>query len=318
LAEAKESNWVIFVKIDKKIIPSGKIAQDMLQDTFVDTSRETLQSVSRRKPQDAIQSITHDATQDACQKTSLAPNKELIDRPRDVNLAIIDFPPLTEGILLKRYKRFLVDVKLKSGEVTTAHTSNTGAMLNCSEAGRSVYLSESSNPKRKYRYSLEMISMPDGLVGLNTALPNRLAALGCQYGLFEGFPFPAQVQREVAAGGSRLDLKLTGQNGEVVWVEVKSSTLVIDGVALFPDAVSSRGTKHLNELIDLLGPSQRAAILILVQRSGAASFSPADSIDPLWGKTLREAVKRGVELLAYEVDLSPTGARLSRKIESVL
>jgi sugar fermentation stimulation protein A len=228
----------------------------------------------------------------------------------------IDFPPLIEGRLIKRYKRFLADVELEDGKVITAHTSNTGAMLNCSEPGRPVFLSLSSNPNRKYPHSLEMIAMPDGLVGLNTTLPNRLAAMAFKAGVVEGFPFPCLVEREVKTGNSRLDLKVTGGSGEVVWVEIKSSTLVIDGVAQFPDAVSARGTRHLKELVSLAAPPQRAAIVVLVQRSGAGSFSPADSIDSLWGKTLREALKFGVELCIFEVELSLTQAVFGKAIKA--
>jgi sugar fermentation stimulation protein A len=163
-----------------------------------------------------------------------------------------------------------------------------------------------------------MIRMPDGLVGVNTTLPNRLAHLALEAGAISGLPRPDKVEREVKIGRSRLDLRLTLKEGEAIYVEVKSSTLVRGGTALFPDAVSLRGTKHLEELTGLVRLGQRAALLVLVQRGGADCFSPADSIDPAWGQALRRAVSKGVGLFVHEVALSVSEAALGPALEARL
>jgi sugar fermentation stimulation protein A len=227
---------------------------------------------------------------------------------------------LTEGRLIRRRQRFLADVELPGSEIVTAHTNNTGAMLDCSEPGRPVWLSLSPSPKRLHPYGWELISMPDSLVGVNTLLPNRLAALAAASGALTGGAPPASVRREVRVGDgkSRLDLALTTSDGAEVLVEVKSATLVRSGVALFPDAVSARGARHLVELEALAASGLRAVILVLVQRRGARVFSPADEIDPAWGAALRRAVGRGVELLVHEVELSLEGAAWGRAIPAEL
>ena len=226
----------------------------------------------------------------------------------------ISFPQLFEGRLIKRYKRFLADVELISGEVVTAHTNNTGSMLDCSEPGRPVWLSRSSDPKRAHPFGWELISMPDSLVGVKTLLPNKLAALAAEARLITASANPKAVRREVRAGRSRLDLGLQMESGEEVFVEVKSSTLVREKVAFFPDAVSARGARHLEELEALAKSGLRAVILVLVQRGGAMSFSPADGIDPVWGAALRKAVSGGVELKVHEVGLDLLGASWGRAI----
>jgi sugar fermentation stimulation protein A len=219
--------------------------------------------------------------------------------------------------LVKRYKRFLADVVMSDGETMTVFTPNTGSMLDCSQPGRTVYLSESSNPKRKHRFSWEMIDMPDGLVGVNTLLPNKLVRLAAEAGRIAGLPSSPRVRSEVKVGRCRLDLKLETEKEEI-WLEVKNCTLVRDGAALFPDAVTQRGARHLEELADLVGPGRRAAILVLVQRSGAEYFAPADFIDPVWGQALRRARDRKVEIYAYAADLSLHEVAWGRSLEVAL
>ena len=228
----------------------------------------------------------------------------------------IDFPPLFEGRLIRRYKRFLADVELIEGGVVTAHTNNTGAMLDCSEPGRPVWLSFHDDPKRAHAYGWELIGMPDSLVGVNTILPNRLAAMAAAGGALTGGILPAKVTREVRVGEgrSRLDLSLQMADGDEILVEVKSSTLVRSSVALFPDAQSVRGARHLAELEALAVAGRKALMLVLVQRGGAKTFSPADSIDPAWGAALRQAVSKGVELKVRQVDLDLSGASWGREI----
>ncbi|MDR2405294.1 MAG: DNA/RNA nuclease SfsA [Deltaproteobacteria bacterium] len=216
----------------------------------------------------------------------------------------IPFPPLIKGKLIKRYKRFLADVVLESGEIVTSHNTNTGSMEGCSESGRDVYLSVSHNPKRKYPYTWELIEMEKTLVGVNTMLPNKLSALAFREGAVEGVGKLVEVKSEVKYGESRLDLRLTTVRGKHIYVEVKNCTYVVNGVALFPDAKSQRAAKHLLELMDIVKEGHRAIILIMVARKDARSFAPADLIDPLFGKTLREALKGGVELMVHQEELS--------------
>ena len=211
--------------------------------------------------------------------------------------------PLAEGRLVRRYKRFLADVELADGRLVTAHTANTGRMLGCSEPGRPVWLSIHDRPGRKYPYSLEMIAMPTALVGVNTMVPNRLAARAAAEGLLDADGAPMTVETEVKVGDSRLDLRLTTTEGEIIMVEIKNCTLAEDGTAYFPDAVTARGAKHMDELAALAASGVRAVVFILVQRADADRFSPADHIDPEWGRRLRAALKAGVEIWVYRADL---------------
>ena len=216
-----------------------------------------------------------------------------------------------------RYKRFLADVELADGRLITAHTANTGRMLGCAEPGRPVWLSLHDRPGRKHPYSWEMIAMPTALVGINTMVPNRLVARAAADGLLDGIG-RAAVETEVKVGDSRLDLRLTTTPGETIMVEIKNCTLAEDGTAYFPDAVTARGAKHLDELAALAGSGIRAVVLILVQRVDAERFSPADHIDPEWGRRLRRALKAGVELRAYRADLDLTQIKLGLRLPVII
>lgn len=222
---------------------------------------------------------------------------------------------LTQGVLIRRYKRFLADVLLESGETITAHTANTGAMLGCCQPGRPVWLSLHDDPKRKYKYTLEMIDMPAALVGVNTAVPNRLVRAAAMAGAVPEFPHPVTVRSEVRQGDSRLDLLLTSPlaPGDI-FVEIKNCTLVEDGTAYFPDAVTARGTRHLEELAALAREGRRAVIFVLVQRGDAVRFGPADHIDAEWGRTLRRVLADGVELLAYRAALTTKKIGIGKRL----
>lgn len=223
--------------------------------------------------------------------------------------------PLTEGVLVRRYKRFLADVLLPDGRTITAHTANTGSMRGCSEPGRPVWLSwHGDRPGRKYPYSLEMIRMPGGLVGINTGIPNRLVRAAALAGVIPEFGRVARAKSEVAFGASRLDLRLTGEDGATTLVEIKNCSLAEDRTALFPDAVTERGRKHLGELAALAESGVRAVLFLLVQRADADRFRPADHIDPLWGKALRAAAGKGVEAIAYRADLDLAGIRMGSRL----
>ncbi len=225
---------------------------------------------------------------------------------------------LTTGTLIQRYKRFLADVRLADGSVVTAHTANTGAMLGCSEPGRQVWLSHHDTPGRKLKYTLEMIDMPDSLVGVNTGVPNRLVKAAALAGKIAGLPFPAEVKSEVKCGASRLDLLVRAKNQPDTYVEIKNCTLVEQSIARFPDAVSARGARHLEELALLAKQGMGAVIFVLVQRHDAGRFSPADAIDPLWGQTLRRVVNEGVRLLVYSVCMTTESIRLDQMLPVML
>ena len=227
----------------------------------------------------------------------------------------LTWPRLIPATLLKRYKRFLADVKLKSGETTTAHCPNTGSMAGCSEPGRKVYLSVHDNPKRKYKYTWQLIDMPTSLVGVNTLVPNRLVGWSIEQSLIPELAQYKKVKREVKIGEySRIDLLLTDGSGKRCYIEVKNCTLVNDGVAQFPDAVTARGLKHIIELENLVKAGHRSIMFYFIQRMDARVFRPADHIDPDYGRCLRQAAEKGIEILAYDVQISLQGIELNKNI----
>jgi sugar fermentation stimulation protein A len=237
-------------------------------------------------------------------------------KPKSPNaFAGLVWPPLIKGTLLKRYKRFLADVKLKDGTVVTAHCPNTGSMQGCSEPGRPVYLSSHDNPKRKLKYTWELIEMPSSLVGVNTLVPNRLVFESIKAGRVPELTGYETADREVKINDhTRLDFALTAADGQRCYGEIKNCTLVNDGVALFPDAVTARGLKHLSELEALVDTGNRCVMFYFIQRMDAGVFRPADQIDPEYGRGLRRAVRSGVEMLAYDVFIDLKGIRLNRRI----
>lgn len=225
------------------------------------------------------------------------------------------WPPLLKGTLVRRYKRFIADVKLGNGHVVAAHCPNSGSMEACSEPGRPVYLSRHhGNPKRRLKYTWEIIDMPSSLVGVNTLVPNRLVKLAIQEGMVPGLGGYDAIRSEVKYGvNSRVDILLTG-NGTRCFVEVKNCTLVSEGTACFPDAVTARGLKHLVELQEQVRRGHRAVMFYLVQRTDAIAFRPADHIDPEYGRELRRAMKNGVEVLVYDVSLDTKAIELNRAL----
>ena len=188
-------------------------------------------------------------------------------------------------------------------------------MQACSEPGRPVFVSFHDNPKRKLKYTWELIQMPGSLVGVNTQIPNRLVYHSILNGMVKELRGYDTVKREVKVGQhSRLDLMLSGPGRRSCFVEVKNCTLVDDGVALFPDAVTTRGRKHLLELQTLVAEGCRCAMFYLIQRMDARVFKPADHIDPAYGQTLRETVRKGVEVLAYDVHIDRQQIVLNSKV----
>jgi sugar fermentation stimulation protein A len=229
----------------------------------------------------------------------------------------LKWPRLLHGTLIKRYKRFMVDVKLRNGHVVTAHCPNSGSMLACSEPGQTVYLSCHNNPKRRLKYTWEMIEMPTSLVGVNTLVPNKLVKASILVEKIQELSGFDRVRPEVKYGShARIDFLLEKGEGKC-FVEVKNCTLVTDGVACFPDAVTSRGLNHLVELQKQVHLGHRSVILFIVQRMDANMFKPADHIDPAFGKELRRAVRNGVEILVYDVILDLKGIKLNQPLRYV-
>lgn len=223
--------------------------------------------------------------------------------------------PLIEGHLIRRYKRFLADVELVSGTVVTAHTPNTGSLLGCAEPGSRVWLSDSGNPTRKYPLSWELVEISGGiLVGINTGLPGRLVREGIATGVIDELQGYTTVRSEVRYGreNSRIDLLLES-DAQRCYVEIKNVTLRNEaGQALFPDAVTARGARHLRELAAVVrDDAARGMMVYCVQRGDVNAFAPADTIDSVYGATLREALSQGVEAVAYRADVSTQGVELT-------
>ena len=206
--------------------------------------------------------------------------------------------PLKEGRLVRRYKRFLADVELDSGELVTAHTPNTGSMLQCAVPGHRVLLSRSDNPKRKLAWSWELVEVNGHWVDINTQRANRVVGEALRDERIEGLQ-GFTVRPEFPYADSRIDFMLE-KPGAKVLLEVKNVTLCCDDdVACFPDAVTTRGQRHLRDLAVAAGDDWQAVIFFLVQRGEAQAFAPADHIDPEYGRRLREAAGCGVEVMAY-------------------
>lgn len=216
--------------------------------------------------------------------------------------------PLISGILLRRYKRFLVDVRLSNGQEVTAHCANPGRMTSCATPGWEVRLSAHQNPRRKLPFTLEMVHNGQGWIGVNTQWPNRLAAEAIVAGEIPELAGYEQIQREVNCGKSRLDFCLR-RPGEHCYVEVKSVSLVTpeDRAFAFPDAVTQRGAKHLHTLIRLHQEGNRAVMLFVIQRADGDFFRPAGEIDPHYAAELLRARAAGVEIIAFRFAVSPDG-----------
>lgn len=210
-------------------------------------------------------------------------------------------PPLITGKLIKRYKRFMADVELDTGETVVAHCPNSGSMKGCAVPGSKVWLSKSDNPKRKLKYTWELILTPDTMIGINTQIPNKLVKQSIENNLIQELSGYDRVKAEVKTSDhTRLDLLLEKDSGEKCYVEIKNCTMVEDGIAMFPDAVTTRGQKHLEELEYLVSLGHRGVIFYLIQRMDALSFQPADMIDPTYAEKLKKAVLNGVEIITRD------------------
>lgn len=231
---------------------------------------------------------------------------------------------LQSGLLIRRYKRFLADICVEEADTPakeiTIHCPNTGAMTGCNVPGSRVWFSTSDNAKRKYPNTWELLETPEGdWACINTALANKLTEEAINAGLVDSLNGYQSLSREVRYGDekSRIDILLSDheQDHRNCYIEVKSVTLLTDNhVGMFPDAVSTRGQKHLRELMVMAEAGHRAVLFFCVNHTGIERVRPADHIDPAYGQLLRQAADKGVEVLAYSADISSTEIVLVRRL----
>tara|TARA_Y100000591_G_C21737183_1_gene647256 strand:- start:429 stop:1124 length:696 start_codon:yes stop_codon:yes gene_type:complete len=221
---------------------------------------------------------------------------------------------LISGELVKRYKRFFVDVKIKS-KVITAHCPNTGSMMGLLNKGNKVWISESNNPKRKLKYTLQIIEDKKAKIGINTHLTNKIALESLKNNLINEFKNLEDIQQEVKFGDeTRFDF-LVKKNNKQIFIEVKNVTLSRNkGVAEFPDAVTSRGLKHIRELLKAKEKGYEIYLLFVIQRDDCNKFAIASDIDSEYNKMIEEAVKKELNILCYDCKFSSKGIKLNKKI----
>lgn len=225
-------------------------------------------------------------------------------------------PPLMQGTLIKRYKRFLADITLPDGSELTLHCPNTGSMKNCNEPGSAVWFSDSGNPKRKYRHTWEIVSVGEqGLAGINTGRANALVKEAIEAGSIPELIGYANIRSEVKYGeeNSRIDLLLESPE-QLCYVEIKNLTLGDGDIGYFPDAVTERGRKHLRELEVMVQQGHRAVLFFCVQHTGVTVARPADHIDPKYGEALRHAHAAGVEIIAWQCEINEREIRVARPL----
>jgi sugar fermentation stimulation protein A len=228
------------------------------------------------------------------------------------------FSPLIQGTLIKRYKRFLADVRLADGSIVIAHCPNTGAMTGCAEPGWKVWLSPSNNPKRKLLYTWEVV-LTDRFhwIGINTHKANVLVKEAIEEGRIDELLGYKTLQSEVRFGqeNSRIDFLLTDREKADCYVEVKSVTLLVDNAGYFPDSKTLRGQKHLRELSAMVNQGKRAVLFFCVQHSGIQSVQVAKHIDPDYANELKQAMLNGVEILCYGCRVSSEKIDINQSLQ---
>jgi sugar fermentation stimulation protein A len=217
-------------------------------------------------------------------------------------------PELVPATLIRRYKRFLFDATLDSGEEITGFCPNTGSMRGLTAPGSRIWLSQHDNPSRKYRYGFELIEAENTLVGVNTALPNKLAIEAIRDGLVSDLASYTGLRTEQRYGeNSRIDLLLSAPDRADCYVEVKNVHFIrTQGLAEFPDSVTTRGAKHLNELAKLAQDGKRAVMLYVVQRDDCDALAICGDLDPSYGRAFHAAIAQGVEAYAIKCAITPS------------
>ena len=222
---------------------------------------------------------------------------------------------LISGLFIKRYKRFFADIKIKN-KIVTAHCANSGSMMGLLNEGNKVWIMEATNKKRKLKYTLQIIKDSDSKVGVNTHLTNKIVNHALKNNLIKDFSDKVVIKSEQVFGSNtRFDFFLEDKNTKF-FLEVKNVTLKRkDKIAEFPDSVTARGTKHLNELINASKKGYKAYLLFVIQREDCDKFKIAKDLDPEYSKTLIKAVKNKVKILCYDCKFLPKGIVLNKQIK---
>jgi sugar fermentation stimulation protein A len=232
------------------------------------------------------------------------------------------FPtPLHEAILIRRYKRFLSDMRLPDGQEVVAHCPNPGSMKTCAEPGWRAFLTHNTDPRRKLKWTWELAYDGDGHpILINTARPNHIVHEAVVAGQIEALSGYGAIRPEVRYGTerSRIDLLLTSPGRRDCYVEIKSVTMRSGELGAFPDSVTLRGQRHLRELMGMVADGHRAVMFFLLSRGGLSGVRPADEIDAEYGRLLREAAAAGVELIAYRAAFSPGEITLGPQVPVIL
>lgn len=232
----------------------------------------------------------------------------------EINVEIAELlPPLIKGRFIARPNRFLALVELSEGEIG-AHVADPGRLKELLVPGAGVYVAPVNRPGRRTAYDLRLVEGPAGLVAVDSRVPNRLVRLALSAGLWPEFAGYAGLKEEPRAGGGRFDFLLTDGRKPECYIEVKGCTLVADGTALFPDAPTARGARHMRELAALAQSGRRAAVLFIIQRSDAVSFCPHAALDPVFAQELREAAAKGVKIRAFRCRVSSAAITLDREV----
>ena len=228
--------------------------------------------------------------------------------------------PLISGFLVKRYKRFLADVRLEDGTVITAHCPNSGSMKGCAVPGWEVRISKQMSLKRKHPFTWEMVHNGRCWIGINTQVPNRITLEALRAGKIRELHSYTKIKSEVRYGDNcRLDFLAKTEDGSLCYIEVKNVTLVdADGYYAFPDAVTARGAKHLRNLINARREGHHAVMIYVIQRSDGTEFKPAKEIDPAYAEVLSYAASEGVEILPYMAHVTPAAIELTKRVDYVL
>lgn len=238
----------------------------------------------------------------------------------------MQLPLLQSAILIKRYKRFMADVRLANDNEITLHCANTGNMTGCGLAGDKIWYSDSHSQTRKYPCSWEITEFPKQVFAcINTHRSNDLTVEAIENGVIKELAGYSKLQREVKYGAenSRIDILLTAENKPNCYVEVKSITLMENGVGMFPDAETTRGQKHLRELMEMKAQGHRAVVFFCGLRNDFDRFTIAKHIDPTYAKLFKEAIAMGVEAYAYQCEFKllkncPSEIQLTKSVKIIM